>query len=196
MRQGNHHWLAEDEHTSRYHDKVVSRNSLVKIVCEKVKITWIMEEKNWPSVIHRKDRGKMTEPKATKPGNRDSPIFRFGRSKPIFFDKPWPSHSMRDFVVYIQGLSETSLIKRRNIPLPQGPRSPRPRKTLCAQRCREDFGEGVLDRTPPPPPNLAACHGFQAYGLGSLCSDSWPRGPTSFWVYLNTVFKPLPQSLS
>lgn len=50
IRQGNHHSLAEDENTSRYHDKVVSRSSLVKIVCDKVKITWIMEEKNWPSV--------------------------------------------------------------------------------------------------------------------------------------------------
>lgn len=64
----------------------------------------------------------------------------------------------------------------------------------CTQRCREDFGEGVLDRTPPPPSGCMSW--FLSIGTGFTLSDSWAHGPTSLWVYLNMVYKPLPQSLS
>ena len=196
IRQGNHHSLAEDENTSKYHDKVMSRSSLVKIVCEKVKITWIMEEKNWPSVPstgrmggwwqslwqHNQEREILLS--SALKGQNPSSLTNLG------FLTQWETLLSR-----FKGCQRLHSSREETFHHPKDQGHFNPEKH-CVLRGAEKTLEKGFWTGHAPHPNLAACHGFQAYGPGSLCSDSWPRGPTSLWVYLNMVFKPLPQSLS
>lgn len=117
----------------------------VKIVCDKVKITWIKEEKICCS-IHRMDEWMRTKPATSSPG-KNSPILIFERSELIFFDEPLLSHSVsdlfsrfRDYQRLCSSGEETVLSARRTkVTSTQ-------RSTLHAEAQRR-LGEGVLERT-------------------------------------------------
>lgn len=177
MRQGNHHWLVEDEHTSGYHDKVVSRNSLVKIVCEKVKITWIMEE-NQAICYPQEGQGERWQSlRQQNQEHRFSYFFLLEDQTPSSW-QILPQYQW-EFCCLHSRLSETSAHQgsRFHCPKDQGHLDP---EKHCALRGAEKTLEKGSGQTLPSPPNLAACHGFQAYDCLTLGANFAP------WVSLHS----------